>query len=1225
MQTTFSHKVSFFLSLILTLVSFGVLAQTYPPEFYNGCATPVPIPEPSYLGGESQSCQSLTWAFTDASEHVPYIPTADDPVLTVKVNLLFIRDDNGWGHFDPSDQEAMDVWDEIESTVNWVYSSLDEPEYVGNDAVCEDMSAPFVDNSKIQFEFVPVFIDDTELFDEAQTACTASSIRSAIQPLLDQLYPELRCNNAINLVMPTDEDNLLEVLNGQGSTGCFPNNATLPSFSDLDRVEYMHLPNKYSKYVSMRDNLPFSTEYPNDAWDPTIKGWFIYSTAREIAHEVGHCLGLHHYNEFHGTNDCDHSIMHQTGAGQPRYLPPSEVGKIHRAIRHSSLRSKTTLSSYSSTPIEITGNETWDIDRKMYRPITVKDGGHLKVTCTLRMHPDAKIIVEPGGLLELDGGVLTNYCDDMWRGIEVWGNTNLKQTALNQGRLIMKNEALLTNARNGVKLMKGDDWGMSGGYIQATNSYFVNNKRSVEFLAYQNIQNNGYEAANRSYFRNCVFENNDDYLIPDEGNFDMITMYKVKGVRVLGCDFRNLQSGPNTQDAQGAIGTIDANFTVSSPCNVLVAYGTPCPEAEIDHNTFTGFDLAIQAAGAEWNVGPKVAGAIFQENMVGIEYDATVAPSAIFNEFTVGNNPYPPENDLSADYHLGIKVNNCDEYIIEENQFTGSDIFGWNTHGVYAYDETYAANSNEIYKNEYTDLSSANIASGNHADPTTETSFIGLRYVCNQNQVNTNDFELRGWGLQNQPSEISNYQHGGTPAIPAGNTFSTGISGDGIYTHLDFYSNSAYSYLVQNGATDPLPSETVITNPGSITVTSTPSANTCPTNFPIEGPVKQIEVAVLINGLGTQKEEFNNLYYTYLQVIDQGNTPGMITEIDLTWPQDAWSLHADLMARSPNNSEDVLIRAAERGILSHGQLLEILLANPDALKSGNVIDYVKNRMPNPMPAYMIDLLIAAVTNSGTARSETERILSNLHLDYIRSHKQILNHYLNDTAGVYHPDTMMQYFSAVKTVQGRYQQMYGYASYGDYAAAQLVIDSVRTNYRLKSKQLAELDNSEDFIDFLETLSAKGRNTAQLNASEIAELQSIATKQNGGIAAERAENILCFFYEFCLDDNGAPKNNTVKTDKPQLTLEEAMRNAIQIEVAPNPADYLVEFEYDLLFPAQENTLRIFDVQGKPVREIRLGEEPRGIKAIDTRDLPNGFYVFEFLQDGDQVKSGKLVIQH
>jgi len=198
-------------------------------------------------------------------------------------------------------------------------------------------------------------------------------------------------------------------------------------------------------------------------------------------------------------------------------------------------------------------------------------------------------------------------------------------------------------------------------------------------------------------------------------------------------------------------------------------------------------------------------------------------------------------------------------------------------------------------------------------------------------------------------------------------------------------------------------------------------------------------------------------------------------------------------------------------------------------------------------------------------------------------------------------------------------------HGDYASAQLVIDSVRANYRLKPKQIAELDNTEDFIDFLETLSAKGRNTAQLNATEIAELQSIATKQYGGIAAERAENILCFFYNFCLDDNGAPKNNTIKSDKPQLTLEEAKRNAIQVEVSPNPADYLVEFEYDLLFPAQENTLRIFDVQGKPVREIRLGEEPRGIKAIDTRQFPNGFYVYEFLQDGKQVKSGKLVIQH
>jgi len=36
------------------------------------------------------------------------------------------------------------------------------------------------------------------------------------------------------------------------------------------------------------------------------------------------------------------------------------------------------------------------------------------------MPDQAKIIIEPGAKLILDGGTLTNGCGTMWQGIEVW-------------------------------------------------------------------------------------------------------------------------------------------------------------------------------------------------------------------------------------------------------------------------------------------------------------------------------------------------------------------------------------------------------------------------------------------------------------------------------------------------------------------------------------------------------------------------------------------------------------------------------------------------------------------------------------------------------------------------------------------------------------------------------------------------------------------------------------
>ena len=154
---------------------------------------------------------------------------------------------------------------------------------------------------------------------------------------------------------------------------------------------------------------------------------------------------------------------------------------------------------------------------------------------------------------------------------------------------------------------------------------------------------------------------------------------------------------------------------------------------------------------------------------------------------------------------------------------------------------------------------------------------------------------------------------------------------------------------------------------------------------------------------------------------------------------------------------------------------------------------------------------------------------------------------------------------------------------------------------------------------------GRNVAQITASELPELERIANVVPGGIAAERAENILCFHYDICSDDPGAPKNNGTKSRKPKVTLEEAMDEANRVKVAPNPADSYIEFEYEILLSGHENTLRIIDTQGRPVEVWNLGEAEKGIKVLDTRRLPNGVYFFELVQDSEKMKGGKFIVQH
>src|SRR5690606_25452877 len=112
-------------------------------------------------------------------------------------------------------------------------------------------------------------------------------------------------------------------------------------------------------------------------------------------------------------------------------ISPLQAGRGHRTLRTSHLRNF--AYGYSQTPHEITSSEAWDFTYKSYNDIIIKSGAVLTVKCRLEMIKDSKIIIEPGGRLVVDGGIITSArsagpdYEGFWQGIEVWGNSNLSQ------------------------------------------------------------------------------------------------------------------------------------------------------------------------------------------------------------------------------------------------------------------------------------------------------------------------------------------------------------------------------------------------------------------------------------------------------------------------------------------------------------------------------------------------------------------------------------------------------------------------------------------------------------------------------------------------------------------------------------------------------------------------------------------------------------------------------
>lgn len=119
-----------------------------------------------------------------------------------------------------------------------------------------------------------------------------------------------------------------------------------------------------------------------------------------------------------GQANCSNNIMN--GAiGYAYYFSPLQIAKMHRATHIQSVRQYTW--GYSTTPYIIKDDETWDFNIKMYQDIVVKKGRTLIIKNELYMVPEARIVVEKGAKLIVDGGLITaaKWSPGPWKGVFV--------------------------------------------------------------------------------------------------------------------------------------------------------------------------------------------------------------------------------------------------------------------------------------------------------------------------------------------------------------------------------------------------------------------------------------------------------------------------------------------------------------------------------------------------------------------------------------------------------------------------------------------------------------------------------------------------------------------------------------------------------------------------------------------------------------------------------------
>ncbi len=860
----------------------------------------------------------------------------------------------------------------------------------------------------------------------------------------------------------------------------------------------------------------------------------------------------------------------------------------------------------SQLSAEISVNTVWSdpaVVHEYDRDLIVKTGKTLTINpgVFVKFSQDAGIIIEPGAKVVVNGATLTNLCDDYyWKGIQVWGNTEASQYTVGglcaQGRLIVENGATIENAWNAVTLWKPDDWHSTGGIVKASDSYFYNNKRSIEFMSYHNFNPNGNDLApNLSSFTNCEFKVDVDYLIgsPFQAH---ITMWDVEGIMIKGCGFINIM--PDNKNIGTGIMAMDSKFAAVPYCNSTTT--VPCPEDKIIECTFEGLYAGIDASTALAISKPfYVNDADFNVNTFGVKASRVNFSSVINSTFIIG----PNERDKgvctdAAGY--GIYMDNSTGFAIEENAFNITNPF---VPGIYFGISINNTNGvDEIYKNTFNGLNTGNYASGKNW---TINDWTGLTYFCDENTNNWADFYVVGEEIEDviQTSQ-------GNKTNVTGNTFSGSEKHfyNGTKNLITYY----YCTSCPNETPDDLKIENVIKEPVEL-------SNTCPSHYGGGGSIvlnsqqklerEQEYATALIN--------YNSVKTLYDNLKDGGSTTSTLADIQTAQPQDMWNLRAALLGDSPHLSEEVLKQVADKtDVFTESVIFDILAANPDELKREELLKYLEEK-ENPLPGYMIDILRQLATGT-TYKTVLHLELSKHNRAKTRAAHDMIRSYLNDTV----PDMVQlrNWLDNLGGIEADKQIIGTYVQEANFTDALALANLLPQLYALQGADLEEHNRFMAMLTLQQTLNTEDRKINALTGTELGWLNEVALTSKGGTGAQ-AKNILEFFYGAhffncqVLDDSATYKSDLVNPNE----LGEAY--GLNISAKPNPAKDWAAFDYTL--PGDESTaiLLINDINGRTIESLNLNGN-QGQKLWDTRHIPAGTYIYTMKSAGFS-KTGKLVI--
>lgn len=932
---------------------------------------------------------------------------------------------------------------------------------------------------------------------------------------------------------------------------------------------------------------------------------------------------LSFYEMFEFANNLD--TWSSQGYCHPNTLNPEYTLEIPQQ-RYESIFTKeaATLIGYEGQIDSIANSGSAAQPYRLCGDIWVSPDAQLTMWDEVQSPEDVRIYVKPSGKLVLDGATLTNLPEKhspMWKGVQVWGNSDKHQLKENgrywQGVLEMKNGAAIRNAVTGIDAWNPEDEKSTGGIVKATDARFDNNTTAVSFHPYENQYEHPLQPGtvvvkdNVSYFKNCEFSIDEKYIGPVQ--FEMhVNLYRVRGVAFNGCNFKysdNSYSKPTTM----GIYAYDAGFKLGGICT-SGNYSYPCQV--FDNSTFDGFYKAVVSVN-DGSVGIRpmtVKNTDFTNNSYGVFALRSGYPLILNSTFSIGQD--------STQCAIGIYAEQTPNFTIEQDTFSVAMLHPYENYGIVVKN---SKSQNQIYKNVFRGLYCANLSVGRNNTwmmprNTTDAkaNILGLEYRCNENMGNMCDFYVQG---QDSYYKLGIQTNQGAVNVSANNTFSQ--------TRYQFINHGNYGI---NYYYDPNQLDGTPMYYDGVTLVQTTDSTGCLSHYTYGGvSYNDTLTPVLSDAQKMQREAdyfeaytaYSTIKAVYDGMINGGDTQGEIADIQTATPSDMWSLRAQLLGHSPYlTTEALTMVAGKNDVFPQSVLYEILASNPDELKNDSLINYLQS-MDNPMPDYMIDLL-RQVSNGVTARTAMESQLAKYSQEYRLAACDMIRSTLNDT--IIDKEALIGWYGNMNDLESDREIISLYLEDGNYTEAMTLANMLPTLYGLTGDDLVEHNNYMTLLQMYAYLASDQRNTMQLDSTERATVEYIADYGTGtpqamakaimmgayGYRYEDCPNSLDLYYPTKgMDYSGSSFSNE--------NLGKAM--GFTVDVSPNPASTWVAVDYTLPVGATEAQMRIVNMHGVTVATYILhGKESQ--KVLDLRDLADGVYTYTIFC-GKHNHTGKLVV--